>query len=439
MLSNRSLLEHRARQLGRDDVPLTAVKPDFNIARRGGLTGRGRMLIGASAKGAAKIVPFVTMAATVILGAGIAVIAASLLQSLGKSLVEKVKDLLGTNPTEPKNPEPEPPVRTPLPQPKMETASVEPGAVTTAAKATILAEDPNQQQAKPAQQAAGAAQPESEGTVGPTRATSVAPQTPLPYERKEVTKAAERTAAPLGLRSSTGTIGAIIKKASETVGVDAGTMLAIAKIESGLDPNARASRGSATGLFQLVADTWAELVKKYGAQYGISVGDIADPWANAIIAAIWLKQNIQLLVQRAGISNPTATDLYVVHFFGRAGALDFFANLGKIGAQVFPKAARANRNIFYDKSGKARTLAQIYQLFADKIGQARAVVGQAAAAIEQEYQRLSATSWMAGPMAEAGGGGGGGALLAQQGGRQERRPVGFENGMITADQSAYFG
>ena len=46
------------------------------------------------------------------------------------------------------------------------------------------------------------------------------------------------------------------------------------------------------------------------------------------------------------------------------------ANPRATGADLFPAAAGANRNVFYDNAGQPRSLAAIYQRFTDKLGDA---------------------------------------------------------------------
>ena len=66
-----------------------------------------------------------------------------------------------------------------------------------------------------------------------------------------------------------------------------------------------------------------------------------------------------------------ATELYLAHFLGAGGAASFLnardENPLTPAADLYPKAARANRGVFYDpKTGKARSLAQVYDFFDKK-------------------------------------------------------------------------
>ena len=64
-------------------------------------------------------------------------------------------------------------------------------------------------------------------------------------------------------------------------------------------------------------------------------------------------------------------DLYLAHFLGAAGAARFLrahdAYPGAAAAPIAPAAARSNRNVFYDRNGSPRSLAEIRERFAARI------------------------------------------------------------------------
>ena len=156
-------------------------------------------------------------------------------------------------------------------------------------------------------------------------------------------------------------LGQIITKASELVGVPASLMLAKAKQESGFRINAKAGTSSARGLFQFITSTWNSMVDKYGKQYSITKDQINDPWASSVMAAQYLKDNIQVL-KNNGISKIGYTEGYMTHFLGGSGAVTMLKNLSNsiLGTQILPKAAASNKPIFYEKNGTPRTTQQIY-------------------------------------------------------------------------------
>jgi hypothetical protein len=77
----------------------------------------------------------------------------------------------------------------------------------------------------------------------------------------------------------------------------------------------------------------------------------------------------------------------MAHFMGLGGATKFLktmqANPQASGAALFPAAARANHNVFYDSNNQPRTLSAIYDRFADKLGGAAA--GASATATPANY------------------------------------------------------
>ena len=171
-----------------------------------------------------------------------------------------------------------------------------------------------------------------------------------------------------------------IKEGSNVSGMDLGYMLAKAGQESGFDPNIKAKTSSATGLYQFTDSTWRGMVRKYGAKYGIGMDDRQDPRANAIMGGLFARDNAAYLRSR-GL--PTSnTDLYMAHFLGAGGAAKFLTARqrdpnGPAYASVGPAAAKANRSIFYDRSGNPRSNAQVYALFESKIEPASRAYAQA--------------------------------------------------------------
>ena len=186
-----------------------------------------------------------------------------------------------------------------------------------------------------------------------------------------------------------------IAVASAKTGVDFSYLYSQAKLESGLNPNARASSSSATGLYQFIDQSWLGVMKKHGAENGlgwaadaISVGrdgryhvsDAAtkqailalrkDPETAATMAAEHASDNKAYLETKLG-RQIDSTDLYMAHFLGLGGASKFLkgleSNPGGSAAAVLPAAARANRTIFYNRDGSARSFADIRNRFAARM------------------------------------------------------------------------
>jgi hypothetical protein len=100
-----------------------------------------------------------------------------------------------------------------------------------------------------------------------------------------------------------------------------------------------------------------------------------DPAANAAMAGAFTQQNAALLTDRIG-RPPTEGELYVAHFLGASGAARLInraaSNPSATAATLFPGAARANKSIFYDHQGQARSVAGVYHLLVAHYDVARA-------------------------------------------------------------------
>jgi hypothetical protein len=68
----------------------------------------------------------------------------------------------------------------------------------------------------------------------------------------------------------------------------------------------------------------------------------------------------------------TGTDLYMAHFLGLGGAKQFLKAMqvspDRTAASMFPAAAGANRNVFFNRDGSARSLSDVYERFGAKLG-----------------------------------------------------------------------
>ena len=182
---------------------------------------------------------------------------------------------------------------------------------------------------------------------------------------------------------------AAIARAAGRTGVDFDYLLAQARIESSLNPNARAGTSSAAGLYQFTKGTWLNTLDKHGAEHGLGwagqaieggrVRDPAmraqimalrfDPEAASAMAAELASDNAAALTPVLG-RTPDAAELYLAHFLGVGGASQFISALqsdpGQSAAALLPKAAAANRGIFYDR-GAPRSVAAVMDLLRGKV------------------------------------------------------------------------
>lgn len=164
----------------------------------------------------------------------------------------------------------------------------------------------------------------------------------------------------------------VISESAKRVGIDPGIPLVFAAAESGFNPNAKAgssngNHSSAAGLMQFLDGTWRGVMKQHGAKYGIDPSTPqTDPVAASLLGAEYIKDNMRAI--RGVRPNPTAGDVYMAHFLGPGGAKKFFSgDMNAPAASVMPKEAASNRSIFFDKSGRARTGNEVYQLMTEKL------------------------------------------------------------------------
>lgn len=189
-----------------------------------------------------------------------------------------------------------------------------------------------------------------------------------------------------------------IQSASRKTGVDFNYLVDQARAESGFRSDIKASTSSATGLYQFIESTWLATVKAHGAEHGLAaqankiqidfqgrhfVADPQDkreilnlrkdPAVASLMAAEFASDNQNYLEAKTG-RDVNATDLYFAHFLGAGGASRFLSamddNPSRNAAALMPKAAAANKNVFYHKDGSPKSLAQVYDNFDKKFASA---------------------------------------------------------------------
>src|SRR4051812_46479916 len=212
--------------------------------------------------------------------------------------------------------------------------------------------------------------------------------------------AVEASSAPTaaGIDPSRARIAGAIKQAASATGTSFEYLLATAKMESNFNPAAGASTSSARGLFQFIDQTWLGTVKEAGAQLGYgnyadaitksssgsySVSDPAarsailklrdDPATASAMAGVLTQSNSFRLTGKIG-RRPTDGELYMAHFMGVGGAGKLIANAEDnpraSGARRFPNAAAANRSIFYERGGRARSVSEVYSVLTQRYASA---------------------------------------------------------------------
>lgn len=166
---------------------------------------------------------------------------------------------------------------------------------------------------------------------------------------------------------------AALRAASSATGVDFGYLVKTAQRESNFDPSAKASTSSATGLFQFTNTTWLATVDRHGARHGLDTTGMSrdailalrnNPEISARMGAELTAENARLIEARVG-RPATPGELYAAHFLGASDAarlIEAARNNGGISAaDLFPRAAAANANVFTDRKGAALSAEALYQ------------------------------------------------------------------------------
>ncbi|MGI9415798.1 MAG: transglycosylase SLT domain-containing protein [Hyphomicrobiales bacterium] len=197
----------------------------------------------------------------------------------------------------------------------------------------------------------------------------------------------------------------MLQKSPPATGTDFDYLMRTAQRESAMKPGAKSKTSSATGLFQFIEQTWLATLKKSGHELGLGKYADAierqpdgrhkvtdpklrpailalrkDPQTAALMAGAYTKAAAAKLQQAFG-RTPLEGELYIAHFLGPGGAVRLI-NAAQTtpetsAAKLFPKAAHANRPIFYDKAGKARSVEAVYQNLVARHGPGEAVFAKA--------------------------------------------------------------
>ena len=194
-----------------------------------------------------------------------------------------------------------------------------------------------------------------------------------------------------------------IRGAATSTGTSFEYLLATAQAESNLNPRAASPTSSAKGLYQFIDQTWLATLKRAGpslgyGQYADAIVQNAsgsldvpnpamrrdimalrfDPAANAAMAGALTRDNATAFAGGLG-RKASDGELYIAHVLGSAGAVKLtslaITNPNTPADTAFPAAADANRSIFYDRQGRARSVLDVYGVLVGRYDGARGASG----------------------------------------------------------------
>lgn len=210
--------------------------------------------------------------------------------------------------------------------------------------------------------------------------------------------------------------------ASTTTGASFDYLVKTAVRESNLDPQAKAKTSTAAGTFQFIESTWLETLKQSGARFGLekfadqiersskgsySVSDPKarreildlrhDPEVSALMAGALTQKNAKTLENFLGRA-PSDGELYIAHFLGASGAKRLIglaeSRPDANAASYFKAQAKANKPIFFDSSGQARSADAVYNNLVNRHDGTR-LIGTALASVEPKPKPVVPTNTVA--------------------------------------------
>jgi hypothetical protein len=182
-------------------------------------------------------------------------------------------------------------------------------------------------------------------------------------------------------------LAALVAREGFIAGLDPRYLVRLANRESHFDPFAESPTSTAAGLFQFTDNTWLCSLREFGPGLGVVGSDQisrtrrgvcetlapgersrllslrSDPLVSSRIAAAFSLRNYRLLSTELG-RRPTATELYILHFFGESTGLRFleaYASAPSTSAYSLARdAAESNAGIFFAPGSRPRTVDEVF-------------------------------------------------------------------------------
>ena len=240
-------------------------------------------------------------------------------------------------------------------------------------------------------------------TATPTTASPTATPTTASPTATPTTASPTATPAPAPVvfsnEEANPKISSLLEPASGKQQSDLSTYLKkIALVESGGQKDAKAKGSSASGLFQFTEGTWKETTKQMGKNY--SLEDRFDPKKSAEVAAYFTQQQRKQLEKGTGKTASDA-DMYMAHFLGAGGATKFLNALSRTpdapaSTGASPDQINANPTIFKDKTGRERTLQEVYNLMGGKMDRAGTELAFGSENVTKDVKDINVQSAMKG-------------------------------------------
>lgn len=142
-------------------------------------------------------------------------------------------------------------------------------------------------------------------------------------------------------------------------------LTALSGVESSGGRNTVATTSSARGEFQWTEGSWEVALRRFGLDY--TMDDRNDPVKAREVTKLNAERNMKRVADVLG-RQPTDVELYMTHFLGDSGGIRFLrAGRNTPATEAVSKAAaRANRNIFFTRNGKPRTVGEVLSLLDER-------------------------------------------------------------------------
>ena len=191
----------------------------------------------------------------------------------------------------------------------------------------------------------------------------------------------------------------VFEWAENSTGVRESFLATLIEQESSGNWKAKNPESTAEGGGQIISSTWMVLMRQYGVHHGLKLDPHkrknrkailelrSDPRWAVMMSAHHARDNVLIMEERLG-RQVTQKEAYLAHFFGVDAAVKALRlDAGKIAADVFPAAAKANQNVFYRRGNleRPRTIGDVIALQGSKFSDADPLIYRKALTVSKRY------------------------------------------------------